>query len=83
MGGRAVSFERFAALLAEYKEIDPSRVTPDSSFEELDMDSLDVVELVVRIEDKFRVAIELDPDVRDVRTLAERVMDAFPDGEDK
>ncbi len=36
---------------------DPAAVTPDATFESLDVDSLDLVELTQVVEDEFGVAI--------------------------
>jgi acyl carrier protein len=45
-------------------------ITRDASFEQLDIDSLDVVELAQIVEDEF--GVELDGDaVKDVRTVGD------------
>ena len=45
-------------------------ITRDASFEQLDIDSLDVVELAQNVEDEF--GVELDGDaVKDVRTVGD------------
>ncbi|MFE3517555.1 acyl carrier protein [Streptomyces sp. NPDC059166] len=44
-------------LLSEHFEIDPGQVRPDATFEELELDSLAVLELVVVIEE--RTGLEL------------------------
>jgi len=46
-------------IIAEYLGIDPKRVVPSANFiKDLDADSLDVVELVMAIEDRFEIEIE-------------------------
>ena len=51
---------------------DRSQVTRDATFEELDVDSLDIVELAQVIEDEFGVALKGD-DVKDIKTVGEAI----------
>lgn len=60
-------------LLAAIKEMGAEgEVTRDATFEALDVDSLDLVELAQVIEDEFRVELKGD-DVKDLRTLGEAI----------
>ena len=43
--------EKVINILAEYKECDPSEIHEDSTFEELELDSLDTVDLMMSFED--------------------------------
>ena len=46
-------------IVAEQLNINPNRVTPDANFtEDLGADSLDVVELVMSVEERFDIEIE-------------------------
>ena len=47
-------------------------VTREASFEALDVDSLDLVELAQVIEDEFGIALKGD-DVKDIKTVGELV----------
>ena len=47
-------------------------VTRGSTFEELDVDSLDLVELAQVIEDEFGIALKGD-DVKDIKTVGELI----------
>ncbi len=69
-------FETIAAKLADYKGIDVETITPDSTFEALELDSLDVADLIMQIEDEMGVNIELDPDVKDMKALVARIEEA-------
>jgi acyl carrier protein len=51
---------------------DPSEITRDASFEELDVDSLDLAELSQIIEDEFGVQLKGD-DVGKIKTVGEAV----------
>jgi acyl carrier protein len=49
-------------------EVDASSVTAEAAFDTLGLDSLDLVELSVRIEDAYGIDIEED-DLKDVTTV--------------
>ena len=69
-------FEKVAALLADYKGIDVSTITMDSSFADLELDSLDVADLVMQIEDELGVSIELDQSVTTMKDLIATIEEA-------
>jgi acyl carrier protein len=52
--------------------VDESQITRDATFEELDVDSLDLVELAQVIEDEFGIALKGD-DVKDIKTVGEAI----------
>ena len=62
-------FEKVANILAEYKDIDVSTITPESTLEELEIDSLDIAELVMNMEDEFGVTIKMDQPVETVQAI--------------
>ncbi len=68
-----MTFEKTAKILAEYKDIDVSEITMDSTFEDLGLDSLDTVEIVMSLEDEFGISIELDSGLKTVRELVELI----------
>jgi acyl carrier protein len=51
---------------------EPGSVTRAATFEELDVDSLDLVELAQVIEDEFGIALKGD-DVKDIKTVGEAI----------
>ena len=71
-----MTFEQIAEKLADYKGIDASTITMDSTFEDLAVDSLDIADLVMQIEDEMGVSIELDHDVTDMKALMARIEEA-------
>jgi acyl carrier protein len=44
-------------VIAKKKKLDPSAVTPASTFEELGLDSLDAADLMFTIEDTFKIVV--------------------------
>lgn len=69
-------FEKVAEVLAEYKDIDVSEIKLDSTFEELQVDSLDTVELVMELEDKLGVSIELNENIKTVSDMVKLIENA-------
>jgi|APDOM4702015191_1054821.scaffolds.fasta_scaffold2789182_1 acyl carrier protein len=61
--------ERIVATLKEYTGKTDMNITEDTSFEELEMDSLDIVELAMKIEDEFGVNIEMSENIKSVGDL--------------
>ena len=65
--------EKLIALIAEKLDIAPTEITADSKLTELGMDSLDIAELLMDIEDNFGVQIEVSPELVLVSDLAEKI----------
>jgi acyl carrier protein len=62
-----------AEIIEEVTGIEPSEVTIDKSFvDELDIDSLSMVEIAVQTEDKYGVKIP-DEDLASLRTVGDAV----------
>lgn len=49
--------DRVVAIIAEQAMLDPSDVTPDSTLEDLGIDSLGLVESIFAIEEEFDITI--------------------------
>ena len=62
-------FEAIAELVAERVEKDVSEITMDSKFQDLGIVSLDTVELLMNLEDKLGIEVELDQKVETVGDL--------------
>ena len=57
--GDAPSIEqRVIGAIARSKRIDASGIRPETTFEELEMDSLDAIELLFEIEEEFDLTVE-------------------------
>lgn len=49
------TLETIKSILKDKQDIDPSSVSLDSTFEDLKIDSLDLVELVCELEDRMNI----------------------------
>jgi acyl carrier protein len=59
-------------VFEESFEMAPEKLTPEAKiFEELGLDSLDIVDLIVALQKKFKVQIREDERVRSIRTLGD------------
>ena len=59
-------------VFEESFEIEPDQLKPEMNiFEDLGLDSLDIVDLVVALQEKFGVNIRDDERVRQIRTLGD------------
>ena len=52
------NFERFTNCAVDVLSVDADQVVLDATFESLDADSLDLVELVMALEEEFDVNVE-------------------------
>jgi acyl carrier protein len=67
------TFDQVKAVIVELLSIDEDKVTPDARFrEDLEADSLDLVELIMAFEEKFGGEIS-DEDAQNINTVGEVV----------
>ena len=67
------TFDQVKAVIVELLSIDEEKVTPDARFrEDLEADSLDLVELIMAFEEKFGEEIS-DEDAQKINTVGEVV----------
>ena len=65
--------QKIKDILVEEFECDPNRLKSDTNlFTELDLDSIDAVDLVVRLQQELQKKVEPD-DFRQIRTLGDVV----------
>ena len=60
------TLERLAKIIAECKDLEASEITMGSSFKDLELDSLDLAELAMQVEDEFNITVELNESLTDV-----------------
>jgi acyl carrier protein len=65
--------ERLKRIIAEQLGVDESQVTRDASFEEdLNADSLDLVELIMSLEEEFGIEIS-EEDAEKIKTVGDAI----------
>lgn len=66
-------FDRVKAIIVDRLDVEESKVTMEASFkEDLEADSLDVVELVMELEDEFDMEIA-DEEAEKINTVGDAV----------
>lgn len=65
-----MAFEKIKRIMAEQLGLDENDITMDTSFEELGVDSLDLFQIIIEIEEEFGVQIE---DAESIKTVGEAV----------
>ena len=72
-GAFIMEFEKIQAIIAKVLNIDPSKITPETTFvDDLDADSLDVLQIIMGIEDEFDIKIP-DEATEKIVTVADAV----------
>lgn len=65
-------FSKVKALIVEQLDVEESKITLETTFEDIDADSLDVVELVMALEEEFDLEIA-DEEVENIKTVGDIV----------
>ena len=65
--------EKLANIIAEKLDIDASTITAETTAADLGMDSLDVAELLMDIEDNFGVTVEPSPDLKTIADFVKAI----------
>ena len=53
-------YEKLVAYASKQLELDAAEITPESTFESLGIDSLDVVEMVMDLENELGIELEME-----------------------
>jgi len=68
--------EKITEILRDYKGEPDLEVTANSTFVEMELDSLDTVELVMNLEEEFSVTIEMNENIQSVGDLIKVIQSA-------
>lgn len=63
------TYDTIVKIISEKMDMDPSDITETSTFESLSIDSLDMVEIVMDLEQAFDIEMENTEDLKDVAAL--------------
>ena len=65
-------YEKLVNYAAKQLDLNPDDITPDSTFESLGIDSLDIVEMIMDLETELGVELEMeDQKISNFKELAE------------
>ena len=67
-------FDSLVSIIAENMSIDESEITPETTFEDMGIDFIDLLDIIMALEDTLGgVNIELDGDAETVGELVESI----------
>ena len=64
------TFEKICSLINERFDISETALSPETTWEEIGADSIDLVDLITEIEDTFQISIP-DEAIEDLRTVGD------------
>ena len=65
-------YEKLVSYAAKHLDLNPDDITPESTFESLGIDSLDIVEMIMDLESELGVELEMeDQKISNFKELAE------------
>ncbi len=65
--------ETIVRIIAEYLDKDASEISTSESFTDIGLDSLDIMELVMQIQDELGCKIELSQEITNIDKLTELI----------
>jgi acyl carrier protein len=68
--------ETIAAVIKEFKSDSDLVITEATTFAELELDSLEIVELTMNLEEKLGISIEVGPEIKSVGDLIKTIENA-------
>ena len=65
--------EKIQKIIRKYKSDDSLHINESTTFSDLELDSLDIVELIMSIEDEFNTGIKADESIKTVGDLIKTI----------
>lgn len=69
-------FEQARKILAEQLSIDVEQITMETTFEDIEADSIDIVEMIMALEDIYDIEFPED-DLEDYHTMGDLIKDLY------
>ncbi len=67
-------YQKIVDIIVDAKGIDPDTIQYSSTFKDLNVDSLDIAEMTMTLEDEFGITIELEEGVNTIEDLVNLIM---------
>lgn len=67
------TFDKVVEILVDAKDLEADKITMESTWDELGLDSLDTVELVMNMEDEFGISLEMTDDMKTVGDVVKAI----------
>lgn len=67
-------YQKIVDIIVDAKGIDPDTIHYSSTFKDLNVDSLDIAEMTMTLEDEFGITIELEEGVNTIEDLVNLIM---------
>lgn len=68
-----MELSKIAEMLAEICDTPAEEITEDTAFADLGIDSLDITEVVMKVEDEYGITVDMDRDIKTVGDFKARV----------
>ena len=70
-----MELKKIQDIISKYLDIDADSITEESSFKDMRIDSLDMVEIVMEIEDTFDIVIEETEEIQTVGDIIKLIQE--------
>ena len=69
------TLKQIEVIMGEYKDLEEGSLALETTFEDLELDSLDLVDMAMACEDKFGVTVEISEEIKTVGDLVKLIDD--------
>ena len=70
-----MELKKLQDIISNYLDIDPNSITEESSFKDMEVYSLDMVEIVMEIEDAFGITIDETAEIQTVGDIIKLIQE--------